>query len=86
MEKNGYNWNIDKIRKQDEIERNWTKLNKNEKNKKKIDNWNRNNWTKNEITNKKKWNKMGQFKKIVKSNETIFSEKKIAKETNLFGF
>ena len=29
---------------------------------------------------------MGQFKKIVKSNETIFSEKKIAKETNLFGF
>ena len=36
MEKNGYNWNMDKIRKQDEIERNWTKLNKNEKIKKKL--------------------------------------------------
>ena len=36
MEKNGYNWNMDKIRKQDEIERNWTKLNKNEKKKKKL--------------------------------------------------
>ena len=23
-----YNWNIDKIRKQDEIERNWTKMKK----------------------------------------------------------
>ena len=35
---------------------------------------------------RKKWKKMGQFKKNVMSNETIFSEKKIAKETNLFGF